>query len=420
MRVVVDRPSDHQVWDRAELVAGWIEGAPHLGDVRVTCGGETLPVAFCMHPRGLGRDDVHGFWTEVVVQRHLAAIRDGMLRLEVWHDGVRLGSLPLWVMPAARELAASHPLDLAGYPVAPAPPAAARPAPPTIVFPGLGAVGGSSLNRLVRTKMLHERWATTIYDEANAPALWASMRARHPRVVHRWIDGHACYDAVPIGGGDAVRVALLRDPVRRLVSVFNYGVLVHPERFAGATFDELVAAGEARRHSQARALLRAAGRDADALDGLALFRAAERELASAYALVGVTELFEETIFALCRLAGWTTIGMWWSVLAAPRTVDADRLSAATRRRLVADYAVDLDLYEAVRARFQADVAAAGRDATLDGYRAAARRRRELPAAAKATECLRWRQVLADHDRRPVGTAVRDVLRGARRAAGRGA
>lgn len=410
MRVVVDRPTDHQIWDRAEIVAGWVEGVASLDGVRVTCGADTLRSAACFHPHALGRDDVHGFWTEVIVQRHLGAIRDGMLRLEVWRGESRLASLPLWIMPAARELAVSHPLDLADYPVPP--PAAAPPAPATIVFPGLGAVGGSSLNRLLRGTMLRRGWATPVYDEANAPTLWAKVRARRPATCFRWIDGHECYDAVPIGAGDAVRVTLLRDPVRRVVSVFNYGVLVHPERFAGASFEDLVAAGEARRHSQARALLRAAGRDPDALDGLALHRAAERELAHAYALVGITELFEETIFALARLAGLATIGMWRPVLAAPRTVDPDRLGAATRRRLTRDLAVDLDLYEAARARFQATVTAAGFGAPLDAYRAAAARRRDLPATAKATECLRWRQVLGDHDRRPVGTAVAAGVRGA--------
>lgn len=412
MRVVIDRPSDHQVWDRGEIVAGWIEGVPSLTGLRLTCGGEELPVAWCMHPRGLGRPDLHGFWTEVIVQRHLEAICDGMLRLEAWYDGVRAASLPLWIMPAARELATSHPLDLADYAVG----ATSHAVPRTIVFPGIGAVGGSSLHRLVRTKMLREDWTTTVYDEANVPALWEAVRARHPRLTYRWIDGHDCYDAAAIDGSDAVRVTILRDPVRRVVSVFNYGILVHPERFAGATFDELVASGEVRRHSQARALLRAAGCPADELEGLALFRAAERALARGYALVGVTELFEETIFALCRLAGWTAIGMWRPVLAAPRAVDPERLSAATRGRLVADLAVDLDLYEAVRARFQAYVAGAGPDPTLDAYRAGARRRRELSAAAKAAECLRWRQVLADHDRRPVGTAVLDGIRAARACA----
>jgi hypothetical protein len=416
MRVVVDRPADHQVWDRAETIAGWIEGVQSVAGLRITCGGTPLPLGACVHPRGLGRGDVHGFWTELVVQRHVDAIRDGMLRLEIRRDETLLASVPLWIMPAARALAASHPLDLAEYAV----PAASSPAsvPTTIVFPGLGAVGGSSLGRLFRTRMLQVGGATPVYDEANAPALWARVRARRPASPYRWIDGHECYDAVPIGAGDAVRVTLLRDPIRRLVSIFNYGILVHPDRFAGAAFEEFVAAGEGRRHLQARALLRIAGREHELADA-ALHRAATRELATAYALVGITERFEETIFALCRLAGHAAIGMWRPVLAAPRAVDPDRLSTAARGRLTRDLAVDCEIYEEARARFHADVVAADFGAALARYRAAAALRRDLPATAKATECLRWRQVLDAHDRLPVGTAVattlRDVIVGGKRS-----
>ncbi len=92
MRVVVDRPADHQVWDRAETIAGWIEGVASGAGLRVTCGDVSLPVGSCLHPRGLGRSDLHGFWTELVVQRHLDAIRDGMLPLEIWcGPGLRRG-----------------------------------------------------------------------------------------------------------------------------------------------------------------------------------------------------------------------------------------------------------------------------------------------------------------------------------------
>ncbi|MCC6765149.1 MAG: hypothetical protein IT293_10840 [Deltaproteobacteria bacterium] len=411
MRVVVDRPTDHQLWARAETIAGFVEGVVSLAGLRAACGGVELPLRPCLHPSGAERDDLHGFWTEVVLQRHLDAIRDGLLSLEIWHGTSRVAAVPLWVMPGARELAGSHPLDLADYPVPPTPDAivtkgitAAGAPPQTLVFPGLGAVGGSTLACLLRAKMLREGWATTVYDEANVPALWRRVRARATAPGFRWIDGHACYDALPVVAGDAVRVTLLRDPIRRLVSVFNYGILVHPERFAGASFDDFVAAGEARRYAQARALLRVAGRDGER-DGIGLHHAAARELAHAYALVGITERFDETVFLLARLAGYASIPMWHSVLAAPRTVDPDRLAPATRRRLARDLAVDLELYAEARARFHERVVTAGFGAALAAYRAASARQRPLPAATKATECLRWRQVLGDHGRGPIGSMV---------------
>ncbi len=392
MSIVVDRPADHQIWQRSELLAGRVDGGEDVATLAAWCGGEALTLRPCWHPSGQP-----GFWSELVLQRHRDAVREGSLGVEFVHDGRRVATVRLQVSPLAFELAGSHPLDLAVYPV-PSPPRAENggSVPLTIVFPGLGAVGGSSLNALARTTMLREGWATAVYDEANVAALWSAARAASPTPV-RWVDGHGCYAAADPRRESAARVTLLRDPLRRLVSLFNYGSLVHPEDFGSWSFDAFVAAGASRRYSQAAALLRAAGRASEAeLDGVALQQAARAELQRGYALVGIAEDFEASIFLLCRLAGWARIGMWRRVLAAPRAVDANALTSATRGRLAEDLAVDLELYEEARTVFAARLAAASFGPELERYRDAATHQSELSATAKAVECLRWRQVLADH------------------------
>jgi hypothetical protein len=245
------------------------------------------------------------------------------------------------------------------------------------------------LNALFRRRTLQAGGAATVYGEANSPSLWSTIRAHPGAPAYRWIDGHECYDA---GDANALRVTLLREPIQRFVSVYNYGTLVHPEQFRGS-FAELVASGAAREHSQAAGLLRVAGAAIPRSDG-ELLAAARAELARAYALVGVTELFEETIFLMCRLAGYGSIGMWWRVLAAPRAIEVERIDARTRALLERDLAPDVALYEEARAAFRARVAAASFGPELGRYRAAAQCVHELSVEAKAVECLRWRQVLA--------------------------
>lgn len=398
MRVAFDRPADQQVWERSALLAGWIEGVADAGRLSAVAAEVELPVGLCVHPRGLGRPDLHGFWTELILQRHLRGVRQGLLPVDVFRDQRHVARFILRISPVAAELARTHPLDLDEYPVpaaATAPTRAARPV--TLVFPGLGAVGGSSLNQLMRRTMLRQGWATPVYGEANSPSLWSQLQS--PRPAYRWIDGHECHGAAA-GCAGAARVTLLRDPIRRLVSVFNYGVLVHPELFAAESFDEFVAARAARDHSQAVGLLRAADRNAEIPPSDDdLIAAARTELASAYALVGITERFEDTIFLLCRLAGHASIGMWWRVLAAPRLVDPDQLDPQTRSQLERDLAADIVLYEEARTAFSARVAAAAFGPALQQYRDAAACAVELSPAAKAVECLRWRQVLADAARR---------------------
>jgi hypothetical protein len=397
MRIVVDRPADHQVWERSVLLAGWIEGVEDAGRMHASAGDVELTVRSCLHPRGLGRPDLHGFWTELILQRHLDGVRQGLLPVEVFRDERPVARVRLRISPVAIELARRYPLDLDEYPV-PLPVGAEtrEAAPVTLVFPGLGAVGGSSLNHLLRRKMLREGWTTPVYDEANTPFLWAQIQTQRPRPVYRWLDGHGCYGAADACDGRTARVTLLREPIRRLVSAFSYGVLVHPDLFAAGSFDEFVESGAARHHSQAVGLLRAAGCSVEIPRSNAeLLSAARAELTRGYALVGITECFEETLFLLCRLAGYDSIGMWWRVLAAPRLVEPDHLDPRTRTRLEHDLAPDLALYEEAHAAFTARVARASFGPALQQYRDAAARCVELSPVAKAVECLRWRQVIAD-------------------------
>jgi len=406
VEIHLGRPRDGLLVGRAELVTGWLvplDDAP----LRASCGGSALLLRPCFHPVMLERPDARGFWGYVFVQELLGEVRAGRLAIELRAGSRHLGTLSLRVTPSATLLATEYPLDLDSYDVPPPPGGAAADAP-TVVFPGLGGVGGATLNELLRVAMLRAGGDVPVHFEADQPALWRRVRTRHP-LAYRWIDGHGCYAAGDTLAAPSVRITLLREPATRLLSVFDYGTLVHPERFASAGFDDFLRSPAALRATQAVGLLHLAGvGDAETLPPDELLARASVELDRSYALVGVTELFAETSLLVARLAGLATIGMWWRVLAAPRSVTLDALPARTRDRLEALVAVDRVLHARARERLVARIAGAGLDAALERYATAAARERPLSDVLKQLECLRWRQVLGE----PAPAAAQTIAPGA--------
>jgi hypothetical protein len=400
LRVHLDRPADGLLVDRAELLTGWIEGGDaDEFDLRATCGDRPLVVRRCWHPEARRRAGVSGFWGMLLVQELLPGARDDDLAIELsWH-GTHLETVHLRISPVAEHLARAYPLHVGEYEV-PRPPGARREdAPSTLVFPGLGAVGGASLNQLLRRTMLREDLPVPVHFEANDPELWTSARAADARVP-RWIDGHACYAAAAHLDAPFARVTVLREPAARLLSIFNYNTLVHPYDFGFRTVDAFLASDDAARCTQAASLLRCAGIEVDVrAPADELYARACAELRRNYTLVGITELFEETIFLLCQLGGYETIGMWWKILSTPHRPAPATLSPATRRRLEQLVVADRMLYDDARRALLELVATRVLGAPLARYRADAAAQPELPEVFKLVECLRWRQILVDAELR---------------------
>lgn len=406
MEIHLDRPRDGLLVGRAELVTGWLAPATEAAPV-ASCGGTAVLLRPCFHPVMLERSDAQGFWGYLFAQELLGEVRAGRVAVELRAGARHLGTLSLRVTPSATLLATDHPLDLGTYAVDP-PPVRAPSPPPALVFPGLGGVGGATLNELMRVAMLRAGGDVPVHFEADRPELWRRVRKTH-RARYRWIDGHGCYHAGDDLDGPHVRVTLLRDPARRLLSVFDYGTLVHPEEFASAGFDDFLRSAAAARATQAVGLLRCAGIGSPELlsPGEQLDRASA-ELERTYALVGVTELFEESVLLLCRLAGMASIGMWWRVLAAPRSVAPEDLPTRTREQLESVVAVDRRLYQDALARLRARLDTSPLGAALVRYKEAAAHERPLPDLLKQLECLRWRQVIGE----PAAGAARSSSTGA--------
>jgi len=245
--------------------------------------------------------------------------------------------------------------------------------------------------------MYRNGWTFPVFGEANEGRIWEALRVRGLGSDLRWIDGHDCYragESLPIPWA---RITLLRNPLPRMLTVFNYGRIVHPYEFRFDTFEEFLGSPQFRRQTQAFELLRIAGRsfpEAEPSDDV-LYREARIELEQRYELVGLTEFFEETIFLICMLAEIPAIGMWSRVLSTPKGLQIKDLPDETRRRAEKALEVDCSLYRETTANFSRLVESAGFGTEFRSYKDDSPKRRELPDSCKMAECLRWRQVMAD-------------------------
>jgi Galactose-3-O-sulfotransferase len=397
MYLAVDRPRDRLLTDRVEILSGWVSTATSDFNAVACCGDYEIPLRRCAHPWAIpvGTDRyVQGFYAYLLLQDWIPHARHRKLQVHLLVNRVPLETVHLQISPLAMETAREFPLNTRVYRLcANANPFAAKTVPRTLVFPSLGGVGGMSVQQLFRMNMYREGQLFPVYDEANDPASWAD-KARSHLEEFRWIDGHGCYRCPSFLNGPAARICLLREPVRRFVSIYNYNRLVHPFNFAYQTLEDFLASPQARLYSQAAGLLALCGNpDAAKIHDEDLYALANDELERHYDCVGITELFEESLFCFSLLGGWEEIGMWWRMLSAPVLHPWDELSGETVERIRKLLAADCRLYDARRSRLLELVGTAGFGDSLTEYKTDAARNHELPDALKMAECLRWRQKL---------------------------
>jgi len=390
--VRVDRPADYLISDRIQLFAGWTAG---LEDQPISAlfQGREIPLVRFPYP-SLDDPGLTGFGTYVLAQDLLAGTPDPHLHVEILASRKSVARVPLRLSPLARDLARDFPINTKRYLV---PSQLVDNEPPVVVFPGLASVGGCSLNLLMRLEMVRRGWGFPMYWEANDEDLWMRLCDRRQPAV-RWIDGHACYRAGNALERPSFRITLLRDPVRRSISFFNYAVVVHPYDFPYRTFEDFVESGDARRHSQCEVLLRFAGvADADRLNDRELYSQAKEELRRNYCLVGITEYFEETVFLIAEMLGLKDVGMWSRVLASPKTVELNRLSAEQLQKLESQLQADQLLCHDHKLLFEELLRRKDFGDSLKAYKEDASHEKHLPDSLKMVECLRWRQVLAEEE-----------------------
>ena len=213
----------------------------------------------------------------------------------------------------------------------------------------------------------------------------------------RLIEGHVPFGVHVLISRPVAYITLLRDPVERIVSLYAFmrngeGRDIHCEaRGALGSLEELVASGALPEvdNGQTRRLagLSPAYRECSA----AMLGRAKENIRHHFAVVGLTERFDESVLLMRRLFGWP------SALYSPRKVNPRRepvaaLPNSTRRLIEERNRFDRELYEYAAERLGRQVAELGPD-----FRA------ELATFSRLNEELARRgECLKQDDRSPRG------------------
>jgi galactose-3-O-sulfotransferase len=228
---------------------------------------------------------------------------------------------------------------------------------PTIVFLHIGRTAGTTLNSVLDRQ--YPQRAIYQFDSHRLPDSIAEFRSLPAarRSAMRVVRGHVdfgIHEAIP---GPSTYITMLREPVERLISHYQY-VRERPHRLSqrvveqNMTLEEYVRSGISVELNdwQTRVLAGATETPFGTTDRELLERALAN-IEEHFALVGLSERFEETVVMLKRIFGWKRA--YYTKLNAtrdrpPRTAVPERALAAIREF----NALDIELYEWGRNRLE--------------------------------------------------------------------
>jgi hypothetical protein len=252
--------------------------------------------------------------------------------------------------------------------------------------PTPGGMGPRQLQAIERGEALDEWDRVEVTDEVRTRELAGLPRERLAAL--RLVEGHFLFGVHEALPGPSTYVTLLRDPVERILSLYDYrvrrqGLDIDLERYVGSAADLELRSG------QTWLLARPGGPVRFGTSGPDMLASAKRNLTEHFAVVGITERFDETLALLGREFGWRRLSY------LPRNVSAGRIRrtdvpAATLRRIEELNRDDLELYAFAAGRFEAWIRAEGPGLARELRR---QRRRNLgsriwPLAIRAWERVR--------------------------------
>ncbi len=216
---------------------------------------------------------------------------------------------------------------------------------PTVLFCHAGRTGGDTLNRVLQS--VYHPYGSQHYDTSQAA--WPHLRSAPAEALKkiRCFYGHGVYFGFhSFLAAPTTYITLVRNPVKRIVSQY-YCYLHDPNRGMHKYITENNISLEQYQRE-------ARNEQAHYVFGFPHYRLTRPEvkdlpelfdnIKNHFAYVGVTELYDESLFLLHKRLDWDRWWFWTKTLANPKRPELEELSPALLKDIESQNDLDIALY----------------------------------------------------------------------------